>query len=86
MKTEETNILKNRKKKLDSIDTGMISLLQKNGRLTNTEIARELNVSEATVRIRLKRLLDEEYIQIVAVSNPFMLGYEITGDQDETGE
>jgi Lrp/AsnC family transcriptional regulator, regulator for asnA, asnC and gidA len=80
METDETNILKNKKKKLDSIDTGMISLLQKNGRLSNTEIAKKLNISEATVRIHLKRLLDEEFIQIVAVSNPFMLGYEITGD------
>ncbi|MDY6970016.1 MAG: Lrp/AsnC ligand binding domain-containing protein, partial [Spirochaetota bacterium] len=28
----------------------------------------------------LKRLIDEDYIQIVAVSNPFKLGFEIAGD------
>jgi len=75
------NIPKNVKKKgIDGIDSGMIKLLQQDGRLSNTEIAKKLDISEATVRTRLKRLIDEEYIQIVAVSNPFKLGFEITGD------
>ncbi len=69
-----------RKKNIDQIDSQMITLLQKNGRLTNIQIAKKLGVSEATVRTRLKRLIEEEYIQIVAVSNPFKLGFEIAGD------
>ena len=36
-------------------------------------------MSEATVRTRLNRLIDEEYIQIVAVSNPMKLGFKIVG-------
>lgn len=80
MEIHEYTGKKYKKKKIDAIDKGMIHLLQKNGRLTNTEIAKKLNVSEATIRTHLKRLLDEEYIQIVAVSNPFKLGFEITGD------
>ncbi len=71
---------KHTKKTIDKIDSGMINLLQKDGRVSNTEIARTLEISEATVRARLKRLIDEEYIQIVAVSNPLKLGFEIAGD------
>ena len=57
----------------------MIRLLQEDGRIPNTEIAKKLGVSEATVRSRLNRLIEEEYIQIVAVSNPMKLGFEIVG-------
>ena len=70
----------NRKKKIDETDARIIKLLQKNGSLTNTDIARTLDISEATVRSRLKRLIEEEYIQIVAVSNPYKLGFGLTGD------
>lgn len=67
-------------KPIDIIDSKMISLLQKDGRISNIEMAKQLGISEATVRTRLKRLIDEKFIQIVAVSNPFRLGFEITGD------
>lgn len=69
----------NGRKKIDRIDCEMIQLLQKDGRLSNTEIAKKIGISEATVRTRLNRLIEEEYIQIVAVSNPIKLGFEIVG-------
>ena len=69
-----------KKKMLDQIDCRMIELLQKDGRIANTDIAREIGLSEATVRTRLNRLINEEYIQIVAVSNPLKLGFEIVGN------
>jgi Lrp/AsnC family transcriptional regulator for asnA, asnC and gidA len=69
----------NGKKKIDRVDCEMIQLLQKDGRLSNTEIAKKIGISEATVRTRLNRLIEEEYIQIVAVSNPIKLGFEIVG-------
>ena len=69
-----------KKKNLDHIDNHIITILQKDGRISNTDIAKKLKISEATVRTRLKRLIEDEYIQIVAVSNPFKLGFEITGD------
>ena len=69
-----------KKKMPDQIDCQMIELLQKDGRIPNTEIAKKLGVSEATVRSRLNRLIEEEYIQIVAVSNPMKLGFEIVGN------
>ena len=66
-------------KKLDKKDQEIIKLLQTDGRLSNTIIAKKLGISEATVRNRLNRLINEEYIQIVAVSNPLKLGFKITG-------
>ncbi|MBW1815107.1 MAG: Lrp/AsnC family transcriptional regulator, partial [Deltaproteobacteria bacterium] len=48
--------------------------------ISNIDMAKQLGISEATVRARMKRLMDEGFIQIVAVSNPFRLGFEITGD------
>ncbi len=68
-----------KKKKLDRIDCEMIRLLQKDGRIANTDIAKQIGISEATVRTRLNRLIQEEYIQIVAVSNPIKLGFDIVG-------
>ncbi len=73
------NNLPSRKKKLDRIDCLMIELLQKDGRISNIDIAKKISMSEATVRTRLNRLIEEEYIQIVAVSNPMKLGFKIVG-------
>ena len=68
------------KKNIDKLDAEIITILQSDGRISNTEIAKSLSVSEATIRSRIKRLVDDEIIQIVAVSNPLKLGFEITGD------
>jgi Lrp/AsnC family transcriptional regulator for asnA, asnC and gidA len=69
-----------KKKMLDSIDCQMIELLQKDGRISHTDIAKVIGISETTVRIRLNRLIKEEYLQIVAVSNPIKLGFKIVGN------
>ena len=68
------------KRKIDDLDAKIIAILQSDGRISNTEIAKSLAVSEATIRGRIKRLIDDEIIQIVVVSNPLKLGFEITGD------
>ena len=64
---------------IDVTDREIIKLLQIDGRIPNTQIAKDLGISEATVRTRLNRLIEEEYIQIVAVSNPLKLGFETVG-------
>ena len=66
-------------KSIDPIDCEMIRILQKDGRTPNTEIAKKIGISESTVRARLKRLIKEGYIQIVAGSNPLKLGFEAVG-------
>ena len=67
------------KKPIDIVDSKIIRLLQRDGRMPNTEIAKTLGISEATVRNRLQRLIEEQIIQIVAVGNPFKLGFGIVG-------
>ncbi len=67
-------------KKLDKLDCQIVKLLQQNGRLSNTSIAKELHIAEATVRTRLKRLISENYIKIVAIGTPRKLGFDITGN------
>jgi Lrp/AsnC family transcriptional regulator for asnA, asnC and gidA len=67
-------------KKLDKVDRQLIRLLQKDGRMPNNAIAQELEISEFTVRRRMKRLLDSGVIKIVAVANPIDLGFEIVGN------
>lgn len=65
---------------IDEIDSKIIYLLKQNGRLPNTEMANQLKVSEAAIRKRLKRLIDEEIIQIVAIVNQNKVGYELEGN------
>ena len=69
-----------RGRKLDRVDCQLIRLLQKDGRMPNNAIAQELGISEFTVRRRLKRILDNGIIKIVAVANPMDLGFEIAGN------
>ena len=64
---------------LDKTDRGMINLLQKDGRMPIVSLAKKLNISETTARSRLKHLIDSKIINIVAVSNPIELGFEIIG-------
>lgn len=61
--------------KLDRVERQIIRLLQKDGRLATSEIARECGVSEPTARRKLGRLLEENIISIRAVADPIALGY-----------
>jgi len=65
---------------IDEVDSKIIHLLKKNGRMPNTELAKILKVSETAVRKRLKRLFENEMIQIVAVVNHLKIGYEVEGN------
>jgi Lrp/AsnC family transcriptional regulator for asnA, asnC and gidA len=59
---------------LDAIDARIITHLQEDGRRPYTTIARDLGISEASVRQRVSRLLKRKVIQIVAASSPLDLG------------
>jgi Lrp/AsnC family transcriptional regulator, regulator for asnA, asnC and gidA len=62
---------------IDAIDQYIIEILQENGKLSNSEIAKRIGTSEATVRRRIAKLEDEDCIRIVAVADPFKLGINI---------
>jgi len=63
---------------MDALDQRIIGLLQVDGRLSNPSIARSLGVTEATIRRRLSRLIQEDVISIAAVPNIEKLGYTTT--------
>ena len=60
---------------MDELDRKIIGILQLDGRASNAKIARQLGVSEGTIRRRLKRLIEDEAIQVVALPEPSKLGY-----------
>jgi len=61
---------------LDATERRMVELLQEDGRLTITSLARSLGVTEVTARRKLRRLLGDGIIQVVATVDPFDVGYE----------
>ena len=63
---------------MDELDRKIIALLQMDGRASNAKIAREVGVSEGTVRRRLRRLIQEDVVSVVAVPNLDKLGYATT--------
>jgi Lrp/AsnC family transcriptional regulator, regulator for asnA, asnC and gidA len=62
---------------LDKMDRAIIRLLQHDGRLPYREIARQLGVAEGTIRLRANRLTRSGALTIVAIADPFRLGYRV---------
>ena len=60
--------------KPDAVDHHILSILETNGRATNREIAESVGVSEGTVRNRIERLMRDDVLRIVGVTNPARLG------------
>lgn len=73
---------------LDAIDRTLIGLLQENGRLPYSRLARAVGLSEPATRQRVQRLLEDGTIQVVAVTDPLrtggrivaMVGVRVDGD------
>ena len=61
---------------MDELDRKIIQILQGNGRASNARIARDVGVSEGTVRRRLKTLVQDGIIKVVALPDPEVLGYD----------
>ena len=60
---------------LDSLDNQIIDILRKDGRASNASIARELDLTVGTVRRRLKRILDEDYVHVTVLMDAAKMGY-----------
>jgi Lrp/AsnC family transcriptional regulator for asnA, asnC and gidA len=59
----------------DNLNRAIIGMLQEDGRLAFSEIARKLAVSEGTVRNRVGRLMESKVLRIIGVADPLALGY-----------
>jgi Lrp/AsnC family transcriptional regulator for asnA, asnC and gidA len=64
---------------LDNLDRDIISLLKVDGRISYKDIAKQLNVPDATARYRVQRLLQSDLIQIQAWPNPKYFGVPHVG-------
>ena len=63
----------------DQLDREIIHILQVDGRMPYTEIAARLDVSEGTVRQRIKRLTEAGILQIVGIVEPQHMGWNAAG-------
>lgn len=59
---------------LDDLDFSIIKHLQKDGRMSFTEISEELNVTVSTIRNRYNRIVEEKVLKIIGRAEPEKLG------------
>ncbi len=64
---------------MDKLDQDIILELQKDGRQSYVDLAKLLGVTEATVRNRVKHLVDKGTIKITALPDLESLGYKFMG-------
>jgi len=66
-----------RRSYIDDIDNKIIKILINNSRISNTKIAKLLNISEASVRKRIKKIMKHDIIKKFTVElNYNLLGYK----------
>jgi Lrp/AsnC family transcriptional regulator for asnA, asnC and gidA len=63
-------------KRLDALDSALISELQVDARQNARDVAKKLGTSQSTVLRRIRKLQDDGIIRIVTLADPFSLGYE----------
>ncbi|MFD0446601.1 Lrp/AsnC family transcriptional regulator [Streptomyces indonesiensis] len=79
---------------LDSVSLAIIEQLQEDGRQPYAAIGKAVGLSEAAVRQRVQKLLDQGVMQIVAVTDPLtvgfrrqaMVGINVEGDLDPVAD
>ena len=60
---------------LDDVSKAIIEELQQDGRRSYAAIGKVVGLSEAAVRQRVQRLIDNNVMQVVAVTDPLELGF-----------
>jgi len=63
--------------KIDGVDQKIIKILNKDGRTPFAQIAKQLGVSTGMIRQRYQRLVQDGVLQIVAITNPLLMGFAI---------
>lgn len=59
----------------DKFDQELVELLRKDGRISFTDLAKELGVSVSTVRNRYNKLVDDKVLHILGWVDPTRTGY-----------
>ena len=60
---------------MDKLNKNIIEILKSDGRIPNAEIARNLGVSEGTIRRRIKIMIEENVLNVYAAPDPKKTGY-----------
>ncbi len=79
---------------IDAVSLAIIEQLQEDGRRPYAAIGKAVGLSEAAVRQRVQKLLDQNVMQIVAVTDPLtvgfrrqaMVGVNVEGDVDPVAD
>ncbi|MBD0735523.1 Lrp/AsnC family transcriptional regulator [Streptomyces sp. CBMA29] len=79
---------------IDAVSNAIIEQLQQDGRRPYATIGKAVGLSEAAVRQRVQKLLDQGVMQIVAVTDPLTVGFQrqamvginVDGDIDPVAE
>ena len=77
---------------LDAFDHQILEVLSGDARLSNRKIAQSLGVTEGTIRGRLKRLQEENYLRFTAITalsylgNPLLIFIGVTAEQSRVKE
>ncbi|SEG92751.1 Lrp/AsnC family transcriptional regulator, regulator for asnA, asnC and gidA [Actinacidiphila yanglinensis] len=79
---------------IDAVSKAIIEQLQEDGRRPYAAIGKAVGLSEAAVRQRVQKLLDQGVMQIVAVTDPLtvgfrrqaMVGVNVEGDLDPVAD
>jgi len=60
---------------LDAVDEKIIAALRESGRIANRDLAKLVDVNEATVRTRLRRLESTDTVRVVAMRDLSAMGF-----------
>src|SRR5579862_2855088 len=63
-------------RRLDALDHGIMAELQEDGRRTYREMSQRLNVAPGTIRSRVLQLLEEGVFRVIAIPDPWKMGYQ----------
>lgn len=62
---------------LDRLDRQLITVLKEDGRMSYTDLAQRLGVTEGTARNRLQRMLSSDTLRIVPIVDQAQIGYRL---------
>ena len=74
----DNQITMGNRSKLDEIDSAILRLLKTNSRMSFIEMSRQLDVSDATIQFRIKRLKERGIIEkFTIIVDPDAIGYTV---------